>query len=149
MKDLKDKRILLIIGGGIAAYKSLELIRSLKKRGSDVEVILTNSGRKFVTELSASQISENEVHTDLFNHKSELKMGHINLSRNADFIIVAPATANFISRLSYGMADDLATATLLASNKPIIIVPAMNPQMWKNPATVSYTHLTLPTNREV
>lgn len=135
MKDLKDKRILLIIGGGIAAYKSLELIRSLKKRGSDVEVILTNSGRKFVTELSASQISENEVHTDLFNHKSELKMGHINLSRNADFIIVAPATANLISRLSYGMADDLATATLLASNKPIIIVPAMNPQMWKNPAT--------------
>jgi phosphopantothenoylcysteine decarboxylase/phosphopantothenate--cysteine ligase len=135
MKDLKNKKILLIIGGGIAAYKSLELIRSLKKYGSQVEVILTSSGRKFVTELSVSQLAESEVHTDLFDSKSEIKMGHINLSRNADVIVVAPATANLISRLAYGMADELATATLLASNKPIIIVPAMNPQMWNNPAT--------------
>ena len=116
-------------------YKSLELIRSLKKYGSHVEVILTNSGRKFVTELSVSQLAESEVHTDLFNHKSELKMGHINLSRDSDICIVAPGTANLISRIAYGMADELATATLLASNKPIIIVPAMNPQMWNNPAT--------------
>ena len=135
MKELNGKRILLIIGGGIAAYKSLELIRSLKKYGSHVEVILTNSGRKFVTELSVSQLAESEVHTDLFNHKSELKMGHINLSRDSDILIVAPGTANLISRIAYGMADELATATLLASNKPIIIVPAMNPQMWNNPAT--------------
>tara|TARA_Y100001935_G_scaffold214293_1_gene185363 strand:- start:888 stop:2087 length:1200 start_codon:yes stop_codon:yes gene_type:complete len=135
MKELNGKRILLIIGGGIAAYKSLELIRSLKKYGSHVEVILTNSGRKFVTELSVSQLAESEVHTDLFNYKSELKMGHINLSRDSDILIVAPGTANLISRIAYGMADELATATLLASNKPIIIVPAMNPQMWNNPAT--------------
>ena len=135
MKELKNKKILLIIGGGIAAYKSLELIRSLKKYGSQLEVILTSSGRKFVTELSVSQLAEREVHTDLFDLKSELKMGHINLSRNADIIVVAPATANLISRLAHGMANELATATLLASNKPIIIVPAMNPQMWNNPAT--------------
>ena len=135
MQELKNKKILLIIGGGIAAYKSLELIRSLKKYGSQLEVILTSSGRKFVTELSVSQLAEREVHTDLFDFKSELKMGHINLSRNADIILVAPATANFISRLAHGRADELATATLLASNKPIIIVPAMNPQMWNNPAT--------------
>ncbi len=135
MQELKNKKILLIIGGGIAAYKSLELIRSLKKYGSQLEVILTSSGRKFVTELSVSQLAEREVHTDLFDLKSELKMGHINLSRNADIIVIAPATANLISRLAHGMADELATATLLASNKPIIIVPAMNPQMWSNPAT--------------
>ena len=85
--------------------------------------------------MSVSQLAEREVHTDLFDLKSELKMGHINLSRNADIIVVAPATANLISRLAHGMADELATATLLASNKPIIIVPAMNPQMWNNPAT--------------
>ena len=96
MQELKNKKILLIIGGGIAAYKSLELIRSLKKYGSQLEVILTSAGRKFVTELSVSQLAEREVHTDLFDLKSELKMGHINLSRNADIIVVAPATANLI-----------------------------------------------------
>ena len=135
MQELKNKKILLIIGGGIAAYKSLELIRSLKKYGSQLEVILTSSGSKFVTELSVSQLAEREVHSDLFDFKSELKMGHINLSRNADIIVVAPATANLISRLAHGMADELATATLLASNKPIIVVPSMNPQMWNNPVT--------------
>ena len=94
MQELKNKKILLIIGGGIAAYKSLELIRSLKKYGSQLEVILTSSGRKFVTELSVSQLAEREVHIGLFDLKSELKMGCINLSRNADIIVVAPATAN-------------------------------------------------------
>jgi len=135
MLNLKGKNILLVISGGIAAYKSLELIRSLKKSGSNVHVILTQSAKEFVTELTVSQLSQNEVHTNLFDYHSELHMGHINLSRTMDLIVVAPATANIIAKMANGIADDLASTTLLASNKPIIIVPAMNPQMYQNAIT--------------
>ena len=135
MNNLKNKKILLIISGGIAAYKSLELIRLLKKLDAKLEVILTDSAKKFITELSVSQLAQSEVHSELFDYKKELNMGHINLSRNTDIIIVAPATANIIAKIANGISDNLASATLLASNKPIIIVPAMNPQMWKNPTT--------------
>ncbi|MDG2187109.1 MAG: bifunctional phosphopantothenoylcysteine decarboxylase/phosphopantothenate--cysteine ligase CoaBC [Hyphomicrobiales bacterium] len=135
MNSLKNKKLLLVVGGGIAAYKSLELIRLLKNAHSELEIILTNSGKKFVTELSISQLAQSEVHTDLFDYKKELTMGHIHLSRNADLIVVAPATANLIAKLANGIADDLASTTLLAANKTIIIVPAMNPKMWHNPST--------------
>jgi len=135
MLNLKGKNILLVISGGIAAYKSLELIRILKKSGSNVHVILTQSAKEFVTELTVSQLAQNEVHTNLFDYHSELHMGHINLSRTMDLIVVAPATANIIAKIANGIADDLASTTLLASNKPIIIVPAMNPQMYQNAIT--------------
>ena len=135
MNNLKNKKILFIISGGIAAYKSLELIRLLKKLGAELEVILTDSAKNFITELSVSQLAQSEVHSELFDYKKELNMGHINLSRNADIVIVAPATANIIAKIANGISDNLASATLLASNKPIIIVPAMNPQMWNNPTT--------------
>ena len=137
MLNLKGKNILLVISGGIAAYKSLELIRILKKSGSNVHVILTQSAKEFVTELTVSQLAQNEVHTNLFDYHSELHMGHINLSRTMDLIVVAPATANIIAKMANGIADDLASATLLASNKPIIIIPAMNPQMYQNAITKS------------
>lgn len=135
MNNLKNKKILFIISGGIAAYKSLELIRLLKKLGAELEVILTDSAKKFITELSVSQLAQSEVHSELFDYKKELNMGHINLSRNVDIVVVAPATANIIAKIANGISDNLASATLLASNKPIIIVPAMNPQMWNNPTT--------------
>ncbi len=134
---LKNKNILLIISGGIAAYKSLELIRLLKKQGANVKTILTKSGSEFVTALSVSSLSGEQCYTDLFSLKDETEMGHIELSREADLIIIAPASANIIAKMANGIADDLATTTLLASNKQIMIAPAMNHMMWENPATQS------------
>ncbi len=133
--SLKDKSILLIISGGIAAYKSLELIRLIKKSGGHVRCILTKGGEQFVTPLSVSALSEEQVYTNIWNLKDETEMGHIRLSREADLIIVAPASADILAKITHGQADDLATTTLLAADKPVMIAPAMNQQMWNNPAT--------------
>ena len=134
MNNLEDKKILLIICGGIAAYKSLELIRLFKKKGIYVKTILTNSATKFVTPLSITSLSQDKVYSDLFNHENESEMDHISLSRWADMILIAPATANTISKLSYGMSDDLASTVVLASDKTIFLAPAMNVRMWEHPA---------------
>lgn len=132
---LTGKKILLVITGGIAAYKSLELIRLMRKQGANVQCIMTKGAEQFITPLSAASLSENQVYTDLWSLKDETEMGHIRLSREADLIIIAPASAGFIAKLAHGFADDLASTTLLASDKPIMICPAMNPMMWENPAT--------------
>ena len=132
MNNLNGKKILLIICGGIAAYKSLELIRLLKKNGSSVKTILTKSAKKFVTPLSVVSLSQEKVYEDLFNYKNEAEMDHISLSRWSDIILVAPATANTISKLSNGMADDLASTVILASDKNIFLSPAMNVRMWEH-----------------
>lgn len=132
---LTGKRILLIISGGIAAYKSLELIRLFKKSGADVRCVLTKGGSNFVTPLSVAAISEEQVFTDLFSLKDETEMGHIRLSREADLVLVAPASANIIAQMAHGLAEDLASTTLLATNKPVMICPAMNPMMWEHAAT--------------
>lgn len=132
---LKDKKILLVISGGIAAYKALELIRLLKKSGSNVRCILTAGGQQFITPLSVASLSGDHCYTDLWSLKDEAEMGHIRLSREADLIVVAPASADFLAKMAQGRADDLATTTLLAANKDIIVVPAMNHCMWNNPAT--------------
>jgi phosphopantothenoylcysteine decarboxylase / phosphopantothenate---cysteine ligase len=129
-------RILLIIGGGIAAYKSLDLIRRLRERGLAVQVVMTQAAQKFITPLSAGAISGGKVFTDLFDPESEFDVGHIRLAREADVIVVAPATADLMAKLAGGHADDLATAVLLATDKKILLAPAMNPQMWSNAATV-------------
>ena len=129
------KKILLIITGGIAAYKSLELIRGFKDKGCDVTCILTKSGSEFVTPLSVESLSQNKVYSDLFNLTDEHQMGHIQLSRLADVVLVAPATANIISKIAYGISDDLASTVLMATNKPILLAPAMNVQMWLNNST--------------
>ncbi len=133
--NLENKKILLIIGGGISAYKSLDLIRLLQKKGSSVKVVLTKSGKKFVTSLSVSSLSKNRVFEEMFDEKNKGKIDHISLSRWADLILVLPATANFISKLSKGAADDLASTIILASNKEIFLVPAMNVRMWLHKAT--------------
>ena len=132
---LAGKRILLIISGGIAAYKSLELIRRLRERGAGVRCILTEAGREFVTPLSVSALSEDKVYGALFSLTDESEMGHIRLSREADLVVVAPATADILARMAQGLADDLATATLLATDKPVMVAPAMNVRMWEHPAT--------------
>ncbi len=132
---LNEKRILLVISGGIAAYKALELIRLLRKSGARVRCILTKGGAQFITPLSVSALSEEETYTDLWSLKDETEMGHIRLAREADLIVVAPASANLISRIAQGAADDLASTTLLAATVPIVVCPAMNPAMWENPAT--------------
>ncbi|PZQ45523.1 MAG: bifunctional phosphopantothenoylcysteine decarboxylase/phosphopantothenate--cysteine ligase CoaBC [Micavibrio aeruginosavorus] len=132
---LNGKKILLVISGGIAAYKSLELIRLFKKNGASVRCILTSGGSQFVTPLSVAALSEEQVYTDLFSLKDETEMGHIRLSRECDLIVVAPASANMIAKIAHGMADDLASTTILASDKPIMVCPAMNPMMWENAAT--------------
>lgn len=134
-KALKEKSVLLVITGGIAAYKSLELIRLLRKNGAAVRAILTQGGAQFVTPLSVSALCEEEVLTDLWSLKDETEMGHIRLSREADVIVVAPASADFIAKLAQGKADDLASTTLLAANKPVLLAPAMNHKMWDNTAT--------------
>ena len=131
----KNLKVLLIISGGIAAYKSLELIRILKKNNIKVQVILTKGGEKFVTALSVAALSEEKVYQDLFSLKDETEMGHIRLSRENDLILVAPASANIIAHTAAGISNDLATTVLLASNKPIFFVPSMNVEMWNNPIT--------------
>jgi len=132
---LQNRRILLIIAGGIAAYKSLELIRRLRDRGAAVRCVMTEAAAQFVTPLSVASLSEDKVYGDLFSLTDESEMGHIRLSREADLVVVAPATANLLARMAAGMADDLAATTLLASDKPILVAPAMNALMWAHPAT--------------
>ena len=131
----KNKKILIVIGGGISAYKALDLIRLLKKNSFEIKTVLTKSGSKFVTPLSITALSGGKVYEDLFNKDNEAEIDHISLSRWADLIIVLPTTANLISKLSIGKAEDLATTILLASNKDIILVPAMNVRMWSHKAT--------------
>ncbi|MDC0903255.1 bifunctional phosphopantothenoylcysteine decarboxylase/phosphopantothenate--cysteine ligase CoaBC [Pelagibacteraceae bacterium] len=132
---LKNKKILLIIGGGISAYKSLDLIRLLKKNNVDIKTILTKSGKEFVTPLSIATLTKSKTFEDIFDKNSETEIDHIALSRWADLIIVLPTTANFMTKLSIGRAEDLATTVLLASNKDILLVPAMNVRMWLHKAT--------------
>ncbi len=135
MNNLDNKKILLIICGGIAAYKSLEIIRLLKKRGVIIKTILTKSGAEFVTPLSITSLSQSKVYQDLFSIEDEAEMDHISLSRWADLILIAPATANTISKLANGSSDDLASTVALASNKRIFIAPAMNVRMWDHQST--------------
>ena len=132
MKNLADKKILFIICGGIAAYKSLELIRLFRKNKASIRTILTRSAKKFVTPLSIASLSQGKVYEDLFNIENELEMDHIALSRWADVIVVAPATANTISKLASGNAEDLASTVILASNKQVYLAPAMNVRMWEH-----------------
>jgi len=132
---LKNKKILIIVGGGIAAYKSLDLIRLLRKESVEVKTILTKSGKEFVTSLSLTTLTKSRAYEDIFDKKSEAEIGHIALSRWADLIIVMPTTANFMSKLAIGRAEDLATTVLLASNKDVLLVPAMNVRMWLHKAT--------------
>jgi len=135
MNNLSQRKILLIICGGISAYKSLELIRLLKKQGVKIKTILTKSAKEFVTPLSIVSLSQEKVYDDLYNTENEAQMDHISLSRWADIILVAPATANTISKLSTGSSDDLASTVILASDKDIFLVPAMNVRMWEHPST--------------
>ena len=132
---VKNKKILIIIGGGIAAYKSLDLIRLLKKNNNEVKTILTKSGKEFVTPLSVSTLTKSKTFENIFDKDSEVEIDHISLSRWADLIIVLPTTANFMTKLSLGKAEDLATTVILASNKDILLVPAMNVRMWIHKAT--------------
>ncbi len=133
--QVRSQQILLIIGGGIAAYKSLELIRLLARDGLGVRTILTRAGGEFVTPLSLAALSHAPVHRDLFSLTDEAQMGHIELSRAADLVVVAPATADLMAKAATGQADDLATTTLLATDKPVLMAPAMNVRMWQHPAT--------------
>ena len=135
MKNIDNKKILLIICGGISAYKSLEIIRLLKKRGATVKTILTKSAKEFVTPLSVAALSQEKVYDDLFSAENESEMDHISLSRWSNLILVAPATANTISKLSKGSSDDLASTVMLASDKDIFLAPAMNVRMWEHPST--------------
>ena len=132
---LNGRRILLIIGGGIAAYKSLQLIRELQKKGAEVLPVMTKSAAEFVTPLSVSALSKNKVYSDLFDLNDEAEMGHIELSRSSDLIIVAPATANLMAKMAFGLATDLPSTLLLATDTPVLIAPAMNVRMWEHPAT--------------
>ncbi len=132
---LDGKRILLIISGGIAAYKVLDLLRRLKERGARVRVILTKGGAQFVTPLAIASLNGEKVYQDLFSLTDESEMGHIRLSREADLIVVAPASADILAKMAAGLADDLATTALLATDKPVLLAPAMNVAMWENPAT--------------
>ncbi len=130
------KRILLIVGGGIAAYKACELVRLCRKAGIGVKVVLTEGGSHFVTPMTLAALSENQVYTSLWDLKDEVEMGHIQLSREADLVVVAPATADLLARMAAGLADDLATTLLLATDKPVLAAPAMNVRMWQHAATV-------------
>ena len=132
---LGGKRILLIIGGGISAFKSLDLIRRLRERGADVTPVLTGAGTEFVTPLSVAALSGSKVYTDLFDLTDEAEMGHIQLSRSADLIVVAPATADLMAKMAQGLANDLASTLLLATDTPVLVAPAMNVRMWEHPAT--------------
>ena len=130
-----SKQVLLVIGGGIAAYKSLELIRRLKERGASVRVVMTEAAQRFVTPLAAGALVGERVFTDLFDQAQEFDVGHIRLARECDVIVVAPATADLMAKAAHGLANDLASAVLLATDKPVLMAPAMNPQMWANAAT--------------
>ncbi|MEK9965601.1 MAG: bifunctional phosphopantothenoylcysteine decarboxylase/phosphopantothenate--cysteine ligase CoaBC [Alphaproteobacteria bacterium] len=132
---LHGKRILLIVSGGIAAYKSLELVRRLRERGAAVRCVLTRGGSQFVTPLSLAALSEDKVYTELFSLTDEAEMGHIQLSRDADLLVVAPATADILAKMTHGQADDLASTVLLATDKDVMVAPAMNVRMWEHPAT--------------
>jgi phosphopantothenoylcysteine decarboxylase/phosphopantothenate--cysteine ligase len=132
---MTHRRILLIIGGGIAAYKAIELVRLLRKAGHSVRCVLTRAGEQFVTPLTLAALSENKVYTYLFDLKDEVEMGHIQLSREADLVVVAPATADLLAKMAGGIANDLATTLLLATDKPVLAAPAMNVRMWLHPAT--------------
>lgn len=136
MTSLAGKTVLLIVGGGIAAYKTHELIRLLKTRGARVRVILTKAAEQFVTPLSLSSLSGEKVYTDLFSLTDEVEMGHIQLSRAADLLVVAPATADLLAKMAHGLADDLASTALLATDKHVLVAPAMNVRMWRHPATM-------------
>lgn len=129
------KRVLLIVGGGIAAYKACELVRLLKKEGHQVTPVLTKGGEHFVTPMALAALSQSPVHTSLWDLKDEVEMGHIELSRAADFVLVCPATADLLAKMAAGLADDLATTLLLATDKPVVVAPAMNVRMWEHPAT--------------
>ncbi len=132
---LASKRILLIVGGGIAAFKALDLVRRLRERGASVTPVLTRAGGEFVTPLSLSVLAGRKIYRDLFDLTDEAEMGHIELSRSADLIVVAPATADLMARMAQGQADDLASTLLLATDTPVLIAPAMNVRMWQHPAT--------------
>lgn len=132
---MADKRILLIIGGGIAAYKALELIRELARRSVASRCILTKAGKQFVTPMSVAALSADKVYDDLFSLTDEAEMGHIELSRSADLVVVCPATADLMAKAAHGLADDLASTTLLATDKPVLMAPAMNVRMWEHAAT--------------
>jgi phosphopantothenoylcysteine decarboxylase/phosphopantothenate--cysteine ligase len=134
---LTGRRILLIIGGGIAAYKALELIREIRRAGGEVTPVLTRGGQQFVTPLSAAALAEARAYTDLFDLTDEAEMGHIRLSRAADLVVVCPATADLLARMAAGLADDLAATLLLATDKPVLAVPAMNVRMWQHAATLA------------
>jgi phosphopantothenoylcysteine decarboxylase/phosphopantothenate--cysteine ligase len=128
-------RVLLIVGGGIAAYKSLELVRLLRKSGHEVTPVLTRGGEHFVTPMALGALAQNVVYNSLWELKDEVEMGHIELSRSADFILVCPATADLLAKMAAGIADDLATTLLLATDKKVVVAPAMNVRMWQHPAT--------------
>ena len=132
---MQGKRILLIVGGGIAAYKSVELVSRLKERGASLRAILTKGGAEFVTPLSLSVLTEEKAFIDLFDLKDEAEIGHIHLSRETDLVVVAPATVDLLAKMAHGLADDLATAVLLATDKQVLAAPAMNVRMWEHPAT--------------
>ena len=132
---LADRRILLIIGGGIAAYKALDLIRRLRERGASVRAVMTGASQQFITPLSVGALTADHVFTDLFDRQDEQDVGHIRLAREADLIVVAPATADLMAKTAQGLAGDLAGAVLLATDKPVLMAPAMNPAMWAHPAT--------------
>jgi phosphopantothenoylcysteine decarboxylase/phosphopantothenate--cysteine ligase len=132
---LSGKRVLLIIGGGIAAYKSLDLIRRLRERGASVRAVMTAGAQHFITPLSVGALAGGKVYTELFDREDEHDVGHIRLSREADLVVVAPATADLMAKMAGGHADDLASAVLMATDKPVLIAPAMNPRMWNHPAT--------------
>src|SRR3954463_1987005 len=128
-------KVLLIVGGGIAAYKSLELVRLLKKAGHQTTPVLTKAGEHFVTAMSLGTLAESQVHTSLWELKDEVEIGHIQLSRAADIVLVCPATADLLAKMAAGLADDLATTLLLATDKPVVVAPAMNVRMWQHAAT--------------
>ena len=135
LSAMRNPRILLIVGGGIAAYKSCELVRLIRKNGAEVTCVLTEGGAQFVTAMTLAALSENPVHTTLWDLTAEVEMGHIQLSRQADLVVVCPATANLMAKMAAGIADDLATTLLLATDKPVLAVPAMNVRMWLHAAT--------------
>ncbi len=132
---LGGKRILLIISGGIAAYKSLDLIRRLRERGASVRPVMTSGAQEFVTPLAVGALAADHVFTDLFSRQDEQDVGHIRLARDCDLVLIAPATADLLAKMANGLADDLASTVLLATDRPVLAAPAMNPRMWAHPAT--------------